>query len=393
VLPLPHDLDCATSSPRTVVPSYERPSSLSLFVPTTMTESRSPTASQKRPKLSLQTSSLPITFGKSSTALALAASAIPTASPTILNTFNNAYDLPHRSSPATASPTGSRFARSRLVSPFTLSKEERPYQISLGLKSILRNSPVLSGLRRPSLCHAGDSPRAGRRAFFPAPKKVTFRLVLEEEIRTNTYTAKHSDLSSDEEESDSDGSAELSISSSEESDTEERTLANAEKAPTERRRKRKAGSDRQIQAAAIRDGLVDAKRIQQRVKPIFELRRKRRRRHWEWTIEPSKETLPETATTLQVQDTDLSPSQVPLPLSAASNRAEAISSSLAPSPLAFTFTSRNDGIVESSPSTSPFYKQLLPAAATSLPPASSRSGTEADDEMSSLASKPPRAQG
>ena len=327
----PHDLDCTTLSPRMIVPAYKRPSSPSPFKPTTRTASRLSTASQRRPKLSLQTSSVPITFGKSSTALAPTASALRAASPTALNTFKNAYDLPHFSSPATVSPTGSRFAR--CVSPFTLTKDELPYQIPPSSKSILRNGPVLSGQRRPSLCHTGDSPRAGRRAFFHTSKNVTFSLNLEDEIRTTTYTV----LSSDEEDLDSDGSAELSMSSSDESDMNDCALANAEKAPREQRGKRKAGSDRQIQAVAIRDSRVKTKRAQQ-FKPIFEQRGKRRRRHWEWTIEPSKEAIPEIVTVRSSQDTHLSTSQVPLPLSAASNQAEAITSFLAPSPLASTLT-------------------------------------------------------
>ena len=171
---------------------------------------------------------------------------------------------------------------------------------------------------------------------------------MEDEIRTTTYTVKHFELSSDEEEADSDKSAELSMSSSDESDMDDCALANAEKAPTERPGKRKAGSDRQIQAAATRDSPVDTKWTQQRLNPIFEQRRKRLRRHWEWTIEPSKEAVPEIVTVRSSQDTHLSPSEVPLPLSTASNQAEAGKSSLAPSPPASTLTPRNDVLAVSS---------------------------------------------
>ena len=315
-----------------VVPLCERPSSPTVFTSTAMTPTRPQTASQKRPKLSLQTSSLPLTFGKSSTALSIATSTLPPASPTVLNTFNNAYDVTHRFSPATASPTGARCSRpsSRLVSPFALSKDDRPYQVSLGLKGILRNSPIPSGLRRSSFCPASESPRTGRRAFFLAAKKVTFRVVLEEEIHTTTYTAKHSDLSSDEEDSGSGDRSDTSSSSSDESDADDPASVTADtQSNTQPKKKRKAGSDRQIQAAAIRDCVGDAGTIQKRLKPAFELRRKRRRRHWEWTLEPLKETSPQAETVVQPGTSPLSPSQIPLPPSAGPDRGEAARS---PSP-------------------------------------------------------------
>jgi hypothetical protein len=328
------ELDCAsrtTSLPPTMgVPSYERPSSPSLFTPAATTQSRVRQTSQTRPKLSLQTSSLPLAFGKSSTALAITASALPTASPTLLNTFNNAYEIPHRFSPVTASPTGTRSARPscRLVSPFASSKEDRPYQVPLGLKGILRNSPMSSSLRKSSFCPTCESPRTGRRAFFPAAKKVTFRTILEEEIRTATYVAKHSDLSSDEEGSDSDECSELSLSSSDDESVVDETPDQKEEAEiSQPRKKRKARSNRQIEAAAIRDCVGSAETIPKRLKPTFGTKRKRRRRQWEWTLEPLKEPGTQVEDLkLQVGSSHLSPSQIPLPLSATLGGAEALPS-------------------------------------------------------------------
>lgn len=388
------EFDCAptraTLSSKMVVPSYERPSSPSVFTTTAMAQSRPQAASQKRPKLSLQTSSLPITFGKSSTALAIAASAVPTASPTVVNTFNNAYDMPHRFSPAGASPTGTRSARptSRLVSPFASSKDDRPYQVSLGLKSILRNSPIPSGLRRSSLCPAGESPRTGRRALFPPEKRVTFRVAVEEEIQTTTYIAKHSDLPSDEEDSDSDERSELSLSSSDESDADE-TQANTDEQTTQLRKKRKAGSDRQIRAAAIRDCVANVERIQKRLKPTFEMRRKRRRRHWEWTLEPPKETSPQTDTRPQVERSALSPSQIPLPLSGTLDHDEALLSPFkVPMPSSATLPPSEEdksGCPLPSPSQTP-----LPSSATLPSPASSPVSRKAREESTKIAAEASR---
>ncbi|KAF7512051.1 hypothetical protein GJ744_002764 [Endocarpon pusillum] len=386
------DFDCAppraTPSPKLVVPSYERPPSPSIFTSMVMTATRSQPASQKRPKLSLQTSSLPITFGKSSTALKITASTHPVASPTVLNTFNNAYDIPHRSSPATASPTGAKLARpsSRLVSPFASSKEDRPYQIAHGLKSILRNGPIPSGLRRSSLCPATESPRTARRAFFPAVRKVTFRVILEEEIKTSTYTARHSDLSSDEEDSDSDEQSELSLSSSDESDVEELAQVNTDAGSTQLRRKRKAGSDRQIQAAAIRDCIVDAAVIRQQMRPKFELQGKRRRRHWKWTLEPLKGVSLQADTGLQLKKLDPSPTKIQLSLSAGLDRHDTLlsPSNIALPPSATLVPTEGKPVPPSSTQSS----TLLPHSATIPSSTSSAADINTEEDKEDIAADP-----
>ena len=323
------ELNCAsrfaTLPAKMVMSSFEPPSSPSIFTATTMKQTRSPTDSSKRPKLSLQTSSLPITFGKSTTALAIAASSLPATSPTVLNTFNNAYDIPHRFSPATPSPTGSRPTRpaSRLVSPFVSSKEDRPYQLSHGLRGILRNTPIPSTLRRSSICHPADSPRSARRTFFPAAKKVTFRVVLEEVIDTKLYTAKHSDLSSDEEEAETHDQVSDPSSSSSDSEPDDTPVDDVTTSGSQSR-KRKARSNRQVEAAAIRDGLDSADRLRKRLRRTGDGKRKRKRRQWEWTLGPLRETSPPkesgpaltTTSSSKSPTPPASPAQVPLSPSA-----------------------------------------------------------------------------
>ncbi|KAI9857446.1 MAG: hypothetical protein M1830_006373, partial [Pleopsidium flavum] len=103
--------------------------------PSDHTDSQAPPA--KRPKLSLATSTLPPTFGKSTTGLKLSA---PKDSPTHRNTYANAYE--HHGLAATDSQPTSPKPKSpicRLTSPYP---HEVPYQLPLGVRSILRNSPL-----------------------------------------------------------------------------------------------------------------------------------------------------------------------------------------------------------------------------------------------------------
>ncbi|KAJ6161140.1 hypothetical protein N7470_004536 [Penicillium chermesinum] len=151
-----------------------------------------------RPKLTLQTTALPRTFGSSTTGLSLPFTAGAAASPTVRNTFQNAYDVPSPSS-ASISPKGSHRLSHKPISPYlsnpsnpnqSQNNHPRPYQQPLGVRSILRNSP-LDAARRSGSVSAGASVR---RVFFPAKKQVTYRPQLEEEIRTVHYTAQHIDL-------------------------------------------------------------------------------------------------------------------------------------------------------------------------------------------------------
>lgn len=240
------------------------------FLPTTTTQN-SPMAN-KRPKLSLQTTILPLTYGASSTGLALTASAIESTTPTVLNTFNNAYSIPFRPSPSSATPRNSRNAQ-QFLAQTPARKDIPPYSISLpmGVKPILRNS------LKPHLSYAnsGTSPRYGRRVFFPAVKMVTFRSGpdLEEIVKTTTYVAAHSDLSESEDsgqDSDSENEDAISTASEDHSEAEEGGLQFDNVA--------KGQGERQIIAEAIRE-----RRQRDLLTPKLRIR-SRRKRKWQWTL-------------------------------------------------------------------------------------------------------------
>lgn len=251
-----------------------------------------PSSSTKRPKLSLQTGGLPITYGKSTTALATSLSAAPIFSPTAINTFNNAYDVPHRQSPANTSPASRKVTRpsSRLVSPYAIqSREDQPYQLPVGVRGILRNTPYPYSVRRSSIA-TNSAGSAARRVFFPAPKRVAYCFPLEEEIKTTRFTTSHLDLLSDESEeaTKSDGSedSEGSQPSDSSEEDEEREGNKGEKSGPRKKRKSVEGhSQRQVQAAALRDGLRDEAEYEPTT-PAHGSRRKRRRREWKWTLGP-----------------------------------------------------------------------------------------------------------
>lgn len=157
---------------------------------------------QKRPKLSLQTSELHISYGAASRNVpsVLAAPATTAITPTTFNTFSNTFELTHRPSPTsvTSSPSAlrselNRDRPSRPQSPLSKRQSDRAYTVSLpyGTKSILKNGPFA----KVKTSTISASPRSSvRRVFFPAPKKVGFRNPIEEEIVTEIYVARHSDL-------------------------------------------------------------------------------------------------------------------------------------------------------------------------------------------------------
>jgi hypothetical protein len=251
-------------------------------------------APSKRPKLSLQTSSLPITFGKSSTALAMTASALPTASPTVLNTFNNAYDLPRRPSPSTTPSSTPRLAQRpprTMASLVSRREDDWPYKVPLGIRGILRNTPIPASIRKSSVCSNSSSPRNGRRVFFPSTKRVCYRHPLEEEITTVKFVVRHSDLSSSDE-SESDSAPETVPEDLDDtldpttSDEDSRIQARPKKAL-------KKYSHRQIRAAAVRDRLCDG--YDPKAQSTTPSDRKKRRR-WEWTLGPLDEEVAEQNT-------------------------------------------------------------------------------------------------
>ncbi|CAI6339150.1 unnamed protein product [Periconia digitata] len=159
--------------------------------------------SASRPKLRLDTQP-PRCFGKNSTSLRL--DTLSAVSPTVRNTFSNAYEPPqHRprlslhttcdstvsqaSSASTCTPSSASTPASSLDSASNDSATTPfPYKQPHNLTSILRNSQA----------PATRAPRnmAAVRPFFPAEKKVSFRTPLDEEITTIKYTLAHSDLES-----------------------------------------------------------------------------------------------------------------------------------------------------------------------------------------------------
>lgn len=284
-----------------------------------------------RPKLTLQTTSLPRTFGSSTTGLSLSFAAAG-ASPTVRNTFKNAYDVVSPSSatvsPSKATATASastitststsaststsshRFNTGKPISPYIHHPPTnhpfnyRPYQLPLGVRSILRNSPLEPSRRRSGSISAGTSgPSGTRRIFFPAKKTVSYRYPLEEEIHTEHYTAQHLDLlreeavlqapapapvpapGSNSTDSDSDsGCASLSeVSTSDEGSADEKGIPGTSLSKIERKKRRSMGVERQVRAVALLDGLEsDYTSTPQTPRQG----RAKRRREWKWTLGP-----------------------------------------------------------------------------------------------------------
>jgi hypothetical protein len=267
----------------------------------------------KRPKLSLQTASLPATFGNSNTGLARTCI---TASPTVRNTFSNAYEIKHVLS-AIESPSPCRSAGgARYGSPFLSHRSDpMPYQLPLGVRSILRNSPLKKmALSRRSVSISAGAISENRRVYFPARKQVSFRNHLEEEIKTVRFVARHSDIESESEyeSSESDGEGD-SGSDSGGSQSEGHSSSGEDDEETQGRsvlkKKRKSvSSERQIRAAALRDGFDDDQIAMALTAGPPGSRRKRRCK-WRWTLgnlasnelESKTKTTPSTKSSLLSQ--------------------------------------------------------------------------------------------
>ncbi|CAI9630020.1 unnamed protein product [Alternaria burnsii] len=135
-----------------------------------------------RPKLSINTEQ-PRILGKGASLRLETLSAV---SPTVRNTFSNAYERP---APAPTTPNSASTLSSTLTSASTDSATSSiPYKQPHNLTSILSNSPARAIIPRKM----GSS----NRPMFPAEKRVSFRTPLEEEITTTKYTLAHSDLES-----------------------------------------------------------------------------------------------------------------------------------------------------------------------------------------------------
>ncbi|OQO12991.1 hypothetical protein B0A48_02455 [Cryoendolithus antarcticus] len=171
----------------------------------------------KRPKLSLNTSSaVPLGFGKKATSLRL--ETLSATSPTLRNTFSNAHEdvtrlrtpgaRSHRpvlsslsisSSPISTveepstpvAPGSSHSSVSSAASTSTTDSLpiEIPYKLAFNTTSILSNGPL-------------PRTRSVRKQFsqskpmFPTAKRVAFKAPLEEEIHTERYTFRNSDIES-----------------------------------------------------------------------------------------------------------------------------------------------------------------------------------------------------
>ncbi|TPR03860.1 NADH oxidoreductase (quinone), F subunit [Aspergillus niger] len=263
------------------------------------------TTISSRPKLTLQTTSLPRTFGTSSTGLSLSIAA-GTASPTVRNTFKNAYEVTGPSS-ATASPSSKHPSNLRFSKPSSPFTTHNPYQLPLGVKSILRNSPLEPTCRRRAGSVATTGPNGGpsaRRVFFPAKKQVSYRNPLEEEIQTVHYTARHSDLHDDpepalepqsqpqqpevtssDEDSDSNASGCPSDTSTSE-DEPETGLGKTTSSPIKRKKRKHSNAERQVRAVALMDGIAGPSNPDSLTPQTPRRKRAKRRCEWRWTLGP-----------------------------------------------------------------------------------------------------------
>ncbi|KAJ5928595.1 hypothetical protein N7466_007551 [Penicillium verhagenii] len=289
-----------------------------------------------RPKLTLQTTSLPRTFGSSTTGLSRSCTAAPGASPTVGNTFKNAYDIATPAS-ATTSPSKGPSLRfpNKPISPYVHHSNNnnnpfnfRPYQLPLGVRSILRNSPLDTAPRRRSGSisagtNSGPGGAGARRVFFPAKKQVSYRIPLEEEIRTERYTAHHLDLVHEEEEErsaqrmaaaaaaaavavqtheaargpetqphisnsgpthDSEANQSLSESSTSDEASADEGLPKSTLSKLERKKRRTMRTERQVRAVALLDGLEADQYSTACSTPQTPQGRVKRRREWKWTL-------------------------------------------------------------------------------------------------------------
>ena len=228
----------------------------------------------KRPKLSLQTSQLPTTYASSASTTSNSVVGLSTTTPTTLNTFSNTFDLAIRPSPnsATTSPASFHLRTKPAASPL---RRSQPYSLNLplGVRSILKNSRLAKDYRGSSLS-ASASPRTGRRVFFPPAKKVSFQTI-DEEIVTQTYTARHIDLSSSEDEQTAPGS--------EKDEPPEQDIAVASTEETS-----EVDCPQSIVTTPLQDRYQSPELVsrgrRRRQRSISGLRLVKKKRRWEWTI-------------------------------------------------------------------------------------------------------------
>ncbi|EKV04675.1 NADH oxidoreductase (quinone), F subunit [Penicillium digitatum] len=259
-----------------------------------------------RPKLTLQTTALPRTFGTSTTGLSFSFAAAPASSPTVRNTFKNAYEV---ASPASSTSPTKSIRYNKSTSPFI---HRSPYQLPIGVRSILRNSPLEPARRQSgSISAGGNGPNGAgtRRVFFPAKKQVCYRYPLEEEIRTERYTAQHLDLVMEEavpaeadaksqtppetrpapsqdpegEKQNFDSSPSSSETSTSDDTSADEGVRGSSLSKTERKKRRTMRIERQVRAVALLD---DFEAYGSSTPQTPRQGRAKRRREWKWTLGP-----------------------------------------------------------------------------------------------------------
>lgn len=131
--------------------------------------------------------------------------------------------------------------------------------------------------------------------YFPAKKQVSFRHQLEEEIRTVLFVVRHSDLGSDAESESEHGteSGNSSDASSSQSDELSSSGDDADvdesqgvhkpwtEAHSSKKKRKSIASQRQIRAAALRDGLDEDQYTLNNSSVASQQSRRKRRCQWE----------------------------------------------------------------------------------------------------------------
>ncbi|KAK3699213.1 hypothetical protein LTR37_016574 [Vermiconidia calcicola] len=170
----------------------------------------------KKPRLSLNTSSVAPVFGKVSTSLRL--ETLSATSPTARNTFRNAQDIERRSKGPISTPLATNTTTERTEGMISLreglsnSENESdasthssssasgistndslhsrvPYKLTFAATSVLTTGPVSR-----ERCRTASFSQS--RPMFPTSKKVAFRAPLTEDIKTSKFTMRHSDIES-----------------------------------------------------------------------------------------------------------------------------------------------------------------------------------------------------
>ncbi|MCJ1476570.1 hypothetical protein MMC13_005236 [Lambiella insularis] len=138
----------------------------------------------KRPKLSLQTSTIPQPFApRSANALSISHSAD---SPTLRNTYENASATQTALSSQLGKPRGSSLSQQAAQSTSASPQSSRenspnvPYFLPIGARSILRNSPLPARYVTPKTSMSARTPQR----LFPPIKRVLFHEMLEELMPT-----------------------------------------------------------------------------------------------------------------------------------------------------------------------------------------------------------------